>query len=163
MSPEKRLQYLTGSIYVKQRNPNTWAPFPPRPSPSSAPGSFCDLTLIRKCWKGLILAWHQRLWSCTCASLCTWQSAAWQFTKQICVAIEYDFFFFWKLVRKCVYNGNSSHRIWGRKNTGIIKCGEINSVTSWKVLLCRWSNSSNSLDVKFMKINISSLLEEKLR
>lgn len=88
MSPEKRLQYSKGCVNVKQRNPNTWTPFLSRPSHSSMLGLFCNLSLIRKCWKGLILALHQRQSSCTCTSLFIMRhSAAWQFTNQIYVAI----------------------------------------------------------------------------
>ena len=160
MFPEKRLQYMRAYINMKQRKPNTWTPFRWRPSHSSMLGLFCNVSLIRKCWKCLILALNQRQWSCLCASLSImWRSAAWQFTNQIYVAIEYGVF--WKLcINVNVCERNYSRRFWKNKKNEVW--------WKWlsqirKLMLCRQSDFRNSLSVKLVKININSLLGERLR
>lgn len=95
MSPEKRLQYLKGSINTKQRNPGTWTLFPSRPSHSSTLGLFCNLSLIRKCWKDLILAGHQRQWSCTWTALfIMWLCCVTIYIPNLCCYWVWPFFSF---------------------------------------------------------------------
>lgn len=96
-----------------QRNPGTWTlkVFPSRHPHWSTLGLFCNLSLIRKCWKYLILAGHQRQWSCMWTELfIMWLCCVAIYNPNLCcywVAIMLLlppplFFFFWKLVYKCV-------------------------------------------------------------
>lgn len=136
MCPEKRLQYLKGSINIKQRIPGTWTLFPSRPSHLSTLVLFYNLSLIRKRWKDLILSGDQRQGSCTWTVLfIMWLCCVVIYNPNLCCYWVWPFFSFenWCI---SVFAMVIIYIELETKKKKRMKCGESNSVTR-KVMLYR--------------------------